>query len=569
MILLGRRLGMALGAAAALLLAGAVWHLSRRGVDFVWIKRLNLVIALAAAGVLTLRAGVISKAGTDRVTRWVITALALLAVVSYLNFFSFHGERTWVHLHDVAHYYLGSKYYGELGYADLYTAMLRAEAETHGSRFKTTTARDLESYDQVHIRALLRRSDEVKEAFSDDRWEAFKADVDYFRERLGPLYNAVLLDHGFNPTPVWALMGGALANLVPAGSHAGILLLTLIDPVLILAALGLVAWAFGPGTAILALLHFCIIFGATFGWTGGAFMRYPWFLGVVASVCLLKKRRHSAAGAALAVAAALRVFPLFFALPVLLKGAALWLARCRRRGLPGAVRPPRRYAGYAGGLGGGLLVLLAATSMPPAGAGHWESFGRNLATHVETISPNMVGLTEPLAFRPGAGKVTQEEFRQLKSRRQRITAAQILLAFIPVLVLCAVAAPRLTDWSASALLTLPLMYAGVSLASYYYVILVLLVAAWRSRPRLLAAVFAVEAVPYAVMLVERRDAVLYIVRGLALAPLLAFILMAPARRQWARLAREAGGGPGPARAHGADPSRHPRARGRDGAGRAL
>ena len=62
--------------------------------------------------------------------RRTLGALASLAAIAYLNFFSFHGERTFVHYHDVAHYYLGSKYFRELGYANLYTAMLRAEAES-------------------------------------------------------------------------------------------------------------------------------------------------------------------------------------------------------------------------------------------------------------------------------------------------------------------------------------------------------------------------------------------------------------------------------------------------------
>src|SRR6185295_3796943 len=107
-----------------------------------------------------------------------------------------------------------------------------------------------------------------------DRWIDFKQDVAYFRRVLGPQYRAVVEDHGFNPTPVWAVMGGLLANRVPAGSHFGILLLSLLDPVLLLLACGAVVWAFGRRTALLAVIQFCLVFGATFGWTGGAFLRY-------------------------------------------------------------------------------------------------------------------------------------------------------------------------------------------------------------------------------------------------------------------------------------------------------
>jgi hypothetical protein len=530
-----RRIQALLIAAAILAGSAAVWKLSARGVDFVWIKRLNLLLALAAAAVMLTRAARRGRGAPGPAGRGAIVVLAALALVGYLNFFSFHGERTWIHLHDVAHYYLGSKYHAELGYADLYTGMLRAEAESHGNRFKAVEARDLRTYEQVHIRDLLRESDRVKAAFTRERWEAFREDVDFFRSRLGPGYGTLLLDHGFNPTPVWALIGGWLANLVPAGSHSGILALTLIDPLLIAASMGMIAWAFGAEAALLAFLQLCIMFGATFGWTGGAFMRYPWLFGVIASICLLKKRRSGLAGAALALAAAMRIFPVFFAMPMLFKAAGRVVGALAGPDKERARRllPPPRYLRYFGGLAAGLMLLVSATALLPAGLGAWSGFRENISTHVQTISPNMVGLTEPLAFRPGAGNVTREEFRELKDRRQRIHAAQALFAFLPVLLLAGAASLRLTDWSASALLPLPLLYTGLSLASYYYVFLVLVTCAWRRRPALLALLFAAEAAPYAAMLLGGGEAILHIVRGLALVPVSLLILLPPALRQWA------------------------------------
>jgi hypothetical protein len=199
------------------------------------------------------------------------------------------------------------------------------------NRFKTLEARDLESGELVHIRTLLQRSDPVKAAFDPERWQEFKRDVRFFRERLGPLHAKLYADHGFNPTPVWALIGSALANLVPAGSHAGILALTWLDPLLLLGAFGVVLWAFGLEAMLLAVIHFCIVFGAGFGWTGGAFLRFVWFFGVVASFCLLARGRPALAGVLLGLAGALRIFPAFF-----LAGSAFRsLARLFRGRLPG------------------------------------------------------------------------------------------------------------------------------------------------------------------------------------------------------------------------------------------
>ncbi len=532
------------------------------GVDFVYVKRLNLLIASAAALAFAYLHLTARSAGTlparvdadddrprkERSVRLIMAVLAVLAALGWLNFFSFHGERTWIHLHDVAHYYLGARYHAELGYTDLYTAMLRAEAETHDNHFRSLEARDLESYDQVDIRSLLRRSDAVKGRFSPERWASFKEDVEFFRSRLGPQYGAVLLDHGFNPTPVWALLGGWLSNLVPPGSHAGILALTLIDPLLILAAITMAAWAFGIPAATLVLLHFCIIFGATFGWTGGAFMRQLWFLSLVGCACFIQKRRYAAAGASLALGTALRVFPVLFLIPPACKAAWAVAAKIRRSGrtLPGAWVPPRRWVAFFGGFAASLALLVGATAALPRGLGHWSEFFKNISTHVETISPNIVGMTEALSWRPGGGKVTQEEFRALKLRRQRIYTAQVLLVFLPVLALGGWLSRGFTD-AGCLLLAMPLLLTGLSLASYYHVFLVLLVLIFRNRPRELAMIFAAEAVSYAIMLFEEREALLYVYRAIALGLLYTILLLDPARRQWQRLSKSLmAAGPPPA-----------------------
>lgn len=488
-----------------------------RGLDFTHVKRLNLFIAAATALILVLRH---SGAGwlRDR-ARYLraLGALAALAAVGYLNFLSFHGEKTWVHYHDVAHYYLGSKYFRELGYGDLYTAMLRAEAEVYSNRFKTIEARDLHSGELVHIRGLLQSSAPVKAAFSAERWEAFKADVTFFRETLGPQYATLYQDHGFNPTPLWAAIGGFLANLVPAGSATGIFLLTLIDPVLILAAFAAVFWAFGIETALLAAIHFCVIFGAGFGWTGGAFLRFLWFFGVVAGFAALAKGRHATAGALLALAAVLRIFPAFFAAALLGKAIGDGLMH------GGIERGYRRFfASFAL-----TAVLLVAFSTGAFGAGAWRAFRSNMDQHRTTVSPNMVGLTGILAYKDNPPLVTQEELREIRQRRERIYRAQLMTLFALAVLVCLAVSPFLDDVAAAAL-GAPLIFFGLNLASYYYALLVVLVLAHRGRPRRLAIVFTAEAVSHVFLLFEEREALLYIYRSLVLL----YLFLALPLEQW-------------------------------------
>lgn len=506
--------------AVALAVLGIGVSLPYGGVDLREIKVVNFFLASAAALFLFLRPlGLPFLVGRWRQGIW-LGLLTALGLVNYLNYFSFHGERTFVHLHDVAHYYLGSKYFEELGYGDLYTAMVRAESELFNQHFLATEARDLETYERVHVRRLLARSEPIRQRFTQARWRDFKRDVEWFRAELGPLYGTVLLDHGFNPTPVWALMGGSLSRWVPAGSSRGILVLALLDSLLLLAMFGLVLRHCGGSTALLAALYFFVLFGATFGWVGGAFLRFPWLLCVVWGFLDLRRQRHARAGSLFAIAAALRVFPVLFVVPLLWKAVALW----RRKG-----RIPRRLQRFfAGLLGTGLFLFVASVIFLPRGLDHWRDFHANMENHLANISPNVVGLTEVLAFQPDLGWVTAEELEDLKNRRQSIYRWQMALVFAPLLLLVAWRVGGLRD-SDTVLLALPLLFAGLSLAAYYYVFLLLLLLARHRQSWNLALLFAVEAACYALLLFEERESRLFLYRDLLLVFLFVILLYRPQR----------------------------------------
>ena len=484
------------------------------GVDFAVLKRLDLLIAAAAALVLVgRRLGL----GWLRERKRYLQSLAALAVASavvYLNFFAFHGERTWVHYHDVAHYYLGSKYFREVGYSDLYIAMLRAEAELYDNHFKTIEARDLHSGDLVHIRGLLQTSGPVKAAFTPERWKAFTMDVAYFRDALGPQYGNLFQDHGYNPTPLWTLIGGGLANLVPAGSGRGIFFLTLIDPLLVSAAFAAVAWAFGLETLLIAISYFCVIFGASFGWTGGAFLRDLWFFGVVVGSAALAQRRHALAGALIALAAVLRVFPAFFVAGLFFKGVADVVTT-------GRVEAGRGRFLLAFAASGALLF---SSTLVAFGASSWTAFCGNIDRHMQTVSPNIVGLSGILAYEARPAQVSGEELREIQDRRQRVYHWQLVSVFLLVLIGVAVASPFLDDLAAVAL-GVPLLFFGLNLASYYYAFLVILVLVNRRHPRRLALLFVAEALSYALILFEEREALLYVYRSLIVLYLLAALAL--------------------------------------------
>lgn len=489
-------------------LLGVGLTLPYEGVDFVYLKRLNLFIAAAAAALVLLRHGA-DRLGLRRALapRTYFTALATLAafsVVVYTNFFSFHGERTFVHYHDVAHYYLGSKYFDELGYDNLYTAMLRAEAEVYENRFKAIQARDLTTDEVVHIRPLLQRSDPVRAAFSAERWEDFKVDVAWFRDALGPQYGTVLTDHGYNPTPFWTLVGGSLATLVPAGSGRGILLLTLLDPLLLLLTFGAVWWAFGRETMLLGVVYVCVLFGATFGWTGGAFGRYFWFFALVTGVCCLERRCYRLAGALVAVATLLRIFPAFFLAGIALH--AVHELRGTRRLSAGSRRVLASFALAA-------VALLALTAAREGGVEPWRDFSGRMSVHTQTVSPNIVGLTNVLAWRGGPESVSAEELAAIRQRRSKIYTIQLLVV-APLALLLVAARSRRENLVGAAVLGIPLLFLTLNLAAYYYVFLLVWILVFRDDPRRIALLFSVEAISYTLLLFEEREGLLFVYRSL-------------------------------------------------------
>ena len=364
------------------------------GVDFVVLKRVKLILTALVAVLVLMRHW---RAGPLARRRVYLTALAVAAGLSWVvhfNFFAFHGtagRRVYMHLHEIAHYYLGSKYAPELGYGELYTAMLRAEAERYHDHFTTLEARDLHTNRLVDIRALLRRSGAVKDRFTPERWNAFTEDVAFFRDALGPQYGGILRDHGYNPSPLWTLIGGSLANLVPAGSGTGILLLTLLDPVLEAGVFLAILWAFGAEVTLLSMLYFCLLFGASFGWLGGAFLRHMWLFGVVVAVCCMRRNRYLLAGALLAGATLLRIFPALLLAGVGAVAAADWWAG---RGL--RTHHLQMFASFAAV----ALLLLGATALGRGRAGDWLAFRDNLQLHMQNTAFNTIGLTQILAY-PG------------------------------------------------------------------------------------------------------------------------------------------------------------------------
>ena len=278
----------------------------------------------------------------------VLACLAVVSLVTFTRFFGFHQGR-FTHFGENFHYQLGSKYFPELGYDGLYDASVAAQEESDPKLPVPATVRDLRTNSIVPVASLAAHRDEVRKRFSAERWRDFVRDHRYFLDRrtLRKL-DETRLDHGYNPSPTWTFVGRLFNSWLPINATT-IPVMALLDWVLI--AVALVAVRRTYGTAVTAL--FAILFGLGYPWgytwVGGAFLRFDWFAAVVVGICMLARKRHATAGALLAYATAVRIFPVLLLAGigvsairdlVARRGPPLDRAICRRiRGLFGSVRP--------------------------------------------------------------------------------------------------------------------------------------------------------------------------------------------------------------------------------------
>lgn len=249
---------------------------------------------------------------------WTASALLALTVIAGVNYerwgsSSFQKD---VDSYDIIHYYLGSKYFDELGYYDLYPALILADSEHPKGPF-TRKARTYRAQDAEHgyrggrpIREGLAAGREIKKRFSPEDWQEFRTDFWHLQRDFsmtGSYYRTMLDDRGFNGTPVWTMLAQPLSKSIPVRFiHA----LCKIDILLLLLALWGLYWAYEDETVPLACAFFLFVtYSLRWPVPGQAFLRYDWCALLLFSMALLRKGRFAWAGALSGVAALLRFFP--------------------------------------------------------------------------------------------------------------------------------------------------------------------------------------------------------------------------------------------------------------------
>ncbi len=375
-------------------------------------------IALGAAGCLFYeqhRAGM-RRPISERWKRFVGLTLGLAAIVAYYHGFKFAYPK-YYHRHDQYHYYLGAKYFQELGYDDLYKCTAIAQDELGEVSFVDDAGRvsrvDLSKEDRRADRKIrntggdnlltpaagfLEHPEQCTAHFAPERWTAFKEDIRFFRSVSDrDFWERMQSDHGYNPPPVWMIAGRFLANMFPAGhkmlGFVWLQWLAMVDNVLLLTMFGALWWAFGWRVCVVAAVFWgCNAPGDDY-FVSGAFLRQDWLLFFVLAACFARKRWFALAGASLVYAGLLRIFP----------GLAVigWLV------VAGAylVRHKRMAKSHQRMLLGGVLAaaVLIPASIQICGKDSYAHFYEHIKEHDRTPLTNHMGLRVLISHNVGTG----------------------------------------------------------------------------------------------------------------------------------------------------------------------
>jgi hypothetical protein len=408
-----------------------------------------------------------------RLRRIVVGVMGVVAFLTFFNFGFWHFP-SFVHGWDTFHYYIGGKYFKEMHYERLYECVATADSEEPGLRRRVELRKitNLRTNAVEKTDDILAHPERCKQHFTDARWESFKNDVRYFRTLEGPRrWDDAQCDHGFNGTPVWAILGSALANLAPA-SRLDVLVLDAIDQVMIAIMALMMWWAFGWRAVSVALLVLATNFPSRWEWIGGSFLRYDWLFWMGVGVCLMKKERPFWAGAALAYAALLRIFPGFlFVAPLIALGTHYLKTR----------QWDRRFLRLIMGAAVAVAVLVPVSFATSGGPGIYPEFLRNTAKHSETPLTNLMGLRTVVAFRPAetANRMNTPTMvdQWQRWKQARLTAFHEALPLYVSLVFCylvliGLAIRKVEPW-VTVLLSATVISFGSDLTGYYYAFLII------------------------------------------------------------------------------------------------
>jgi hypothetical protein len=383
------------------------------------------------------------------------------------------------HYAEYFHYYMGAKYFRELGYQGLYDCTALGDSEiAQADQVRPRIGgwvRDLDDVlrDKPYTAALAHCQDELKPRFSEARWASFLGDIRELRRLAGDdIWPGLVYDAGFNPPPSWALVGSTIANIIPIRFHGldTFLAATGIDVALLVLCFYGLRRSFGIGVAATAAVFFGASFIASYGWNGGAFLRYTWLTTVVLGLCALRDRRWALAGVLFAASTCDRVFPAGFAV-----GAMIPVAWGALKSMEDRQKLKRFAVGY-----GATVAALVVLSTIVFGFEAWRVFFTRIGKHGDVYFVMHIGLKKVLTWRDWVANKNFHGHSGLAAFRDwnlhlRATWASMRPIAIPIQLAAvagaAYAGIRRRPYESGLLLGVVGMFFFNLPANYYYVVL--------------------------------------------------------------------------------------------------
>ena len=455
---------------------------------------LALFVATAAIAPL-----IFNRKGPRRWAYGVLCVCAVLSMETWIRFGEFHSiyvdadysdtspkrRKTELHrpfhFHEFFHYYIAAKYFKELGYESLYDCTTYADREIAQEENRPPRingyVRDLDDVlvNKTYDQAIEHCQQDRRTHFTDARWASFKSDLRELHHLVpDDWWNGVIYDAGFNPPPSWVVIGSSIANAIPIrmGGLPTYLVATSLDSLLLIACFLVLRRAFGDTTAILVPIYFGVSFISSYGWNGGAFLRFTWMSAVIFGLAAVKRERWVLAGALLGAATCDRLFPAGFAI-----GAMIPIVYRAIRSDAHRKIVLRFSAGFAA-----VAFTLFVASCLVFGFASWGTFFTRILRHGDVYYGMHIGLKKVLTYRDW---VPSQNFQQhlglinfknwnLRLRESWVSMRPLVIP-LQLLIVAGVgyASMRRRPYEAGLLAGVCVMFFFNLPANYYFVILVL------------------------------------------------------------------------------------------------
>ncbi len=427
----------------------------------------GLFSALTALGLVVVL--VVRKLKNQRVKRFLRptmkgAAALLVAGACVMYFYTARGatRRHYLNFHDLFHYFLGCKYYPEVGYNDFYSCVLQADAEKKRPRWRDNMkSRDLVTYKRSTVAKVREQSD--CSMFSEERREEFRKDTDLF-SRYSP--RGAIADQGYNGAPFSAYVASWVAN-IPELDYQNLTLLTFVDLMGLSLMFAVLVWGFGWRVAFLAALFHTVNFADFFYHV--SFFRYWWMVTLGIGLACLYRRKYGPSAVFLTVSAMLNVFPVLFFAGIALK---LLVSLITERTL----KP--HYKTFVAWAVAATIVCGAISCLNSRPLERYQTFFSNMGTHSALLGDRRTGFKYNFFFR---GEFTKDSPRVSYRDKDRdlkrygvpyFVLVGLILAFGAFVVL------RLDDFRATVLAGFLLFFMLFSTVVYYYCVASILVLFW-------------------------------------------------------------------------------------------